>query len=134
MLWKTEQEGTGSSEQSVGEAARQNDETLLWILLKDGYSPDDSSGGRSALYWACLQNNMNIVKLLVEHGARGDGNGGRKDRRYIPLHLAAERNDYDMITILLWIPLDREVLDDQRRTAYEISIKSDPGAYKIRNA
>ena len=39
-----------------------------------------------------------------------------------------------MITILLWIPLDREVLDDQRRTAYEISIKSDPGAYKIRNA
>ena len=65
MLWKTEQEGTGSSEQSVGEAARQNDETLLWILLKDGYSPDDSSGGRSALYWACLQNNMNIVKLLV---------------------------------------------------------------------
>ncbi|WP_223146644.1 ankyrin repeat domain-containing protein [Methylomonas albis] len=41
-------------------------------LLSDAASPNLKISGKSALYWACITENIEAVKLLIQHGAAID--------------------------------------------------------------
>jgi ankyrin repeat protein len=56
--------------------------------------------GNTPLYWACLNNNLELVKLLLEHGAQESVNKVNKYGR-TPLHWACEENNINIVKLLL---------------------------------
>jgi uncharacterized protein len=89
---------------TVAMAASHNDLPQVRALLLQGGSLDRVSGdvvdsyGRSALDYAASFNNLDMAKLLVDHGAKVNGHDPSGDTA---LHAAAERGNLEIIRFLL---------------------------------
>jgi ankyrin repeat protein len=84
----------------IHKAAYNGDMGKVRELLKKGVNPDerDSYGG-TALHAAMFQKNMEIVKLLLEHGF--DVNAIGPQNGYTPLHDAVWADNLEAVKILL---------------------------------
>ena len=57
-----------------------------------------NSCGKTALYLAVLRNHLNVVKVLVEHGANV---GIKEENGWSPLHVASAKGYYSIMKYLL---------------------------------
>ena len=89
-----------AQEDAIHKAAYHGELQKVRDLLQKGANPDarDSFGG-TALHAAMFQKNMEVVKVLLEHGcdlnAQGTGNG------YTPLHDAVWADNGEAVNLLL---------------------------------
>ena len=89
-----------AQEDAIHKAAYHGELQKVRDLLQKGANPDarDSFGG-TALHAAMFQKNMEVVKVLLEHGcdinAQGTGNG------YTPLHDAVWSDNEEAVNLLL---------------------------------
>lgn len=87
-------------------------EILAW-LLSEGVDPnltDPFWDGNPVLNWAAAGKCLDIVKLLVEAGARITDNGERDDSQNA-LHAASEHGKADFLAVLLQAPQAKEGLE-----------------------
>jgi ankyrin repeat protein len=84
----------------IHKAAYNGDIKRVQDLLAKGVNPDarDSYGG-TALHAAMFQKNMEIVKLLLEHGF--DVNAIGPQNGYTPMHDAVWANNIEAVRLLL---------------------------------
>lgn len=69
-------------------------------LVKAGANPNHpSNDGRNAMYWALYCGNLELFKLLVQHG--GDVNYRWQHDEYTLVMMAAERGNMDILRILV---------------------------------
>ena len=89
-----------AQDDAIHKAAYHGELQKVRDLLQKGANPDarDSFGG-TALHAAMFQKNMEVVKVLLEHGcdinAQGTGNG------YTPLHDAVWSDNEEAVNLLL---------------------------------
>ena len=89
-----------AQEDAIHKAAYHGELQKVRDLLQKGANPDarDSFGG-TALHAAMFQKNMEVVKVLLDHGcdlnAQGTGNG------YTPLHDAVWADNGQALNLLL---------------------------------
>jgi uncharacterized protein len=89
-----------AQEDAIHKAAYRGELKKVRDLLQEGANPDarDSFGG-TALHAAMFQKNMEVVKVLLDHGcdinAQGTGNG------YTPLHDAVWAENGEAVNLLL---------------------------------
>jgi uncharacterized protein len=89
-----------AQEEAIHKAAYRGELQKVRDLLQEGANPDarDSFGG-TALHAAMFQKNMEVVKVLLDHGcdinAQGTGNG------YTPLHDAVWSDNGEAVNLLL---------------------------------
>jgi ankyrin repeat protein len=89
-----------AQEDAIHKAAYHGELQKVRDLLQKGANPDarDSFGG-TALHAAMFQKNMEVVKVLLDHGcdinAQGTGNG------YTPLHDAVWADNGEAVNLLL---------------------------------
>jgi uncharacterized protein len=86
---------------TVAIAASQNStDGVKSLLLQGGNDPDgiDSTSGRTALDYAASFNNIEMAKLLLDHGAHVDA---RDTSGSTALHWAAERGNLEVMRMLL---------------------------------
>ena len=109
-------------------AVQENDLPTMRILLKDaadvGMAPADFDDvrdglGRTTLMLAVLNDNTQIAKMLLDHGANPDLQG--KTTGSTPLMMAASSNNLDMIDLLLSYKANTKLLDKKGRSAYAIA-------------
>lgn len=94
LLW------AGAPPAPVAEAARRDDVESVRALLAEGGDVDASLGdGMTALHWASLNGNREIVELLLEAGA--DVSVTTRLGSYTPLHLASEAGQSAVVPLLL---------------------------------
>ncbi len=92
--------GFALSQQELHQAAHKGDIESVKRLLKNNPDPDkrDSFGG-TALHAAMFQENMEIVRILIDYGfdvnVQGPANG------YTPLHDAVWANNLEAVKLLL---------------------------------
>lgn len=82
------------------EGSKNNRMDYVLVALKQGADPDMSEPNfnTTALIFASLKNNLDIVKILVENGA--DVNE-KDDMRVTPLYVAAEQGNLDIVKYLI---------------------------------
>ncbi|KAF5618686.1 ankyrin repeat domain protein [Fusarium sp. NRRL 52700] len=92
-------------------------------LIREGsYDMEDRSFCDSTpLYWACYNENEEIVKLLVDNGADINARclGGKA-----PLHLSVENESNGITEFLLSRGADVSAADSERRTALDLASES----------
>jgi hypothetical protein len=85
---------------ALHEAAWNGDRNMAWILIAAGADPNvpHTEGGSTPLHYAILTNHVEIVKLLLEHGAdvKARYRGGST-----ALHLAAGRGHTEIGRLLI---------------------------------
>ena len=81
-------------------ASRNETAQVQALLLEGGNDLDfiDSDGGRTALDYAALFDNLAMAQLLLDHGAHIDA---RDSFGNIALHWAAERGSLDVMRLLI---------------------------------
>ena len=98
-------------------------------LIASGADIHDYNGGRTALYYAVLSNNLETVRVLLDHGAdvnaRVKGvNGGFNDfSGTTPLLIAAQRHFSAIANALLDYGADVRVADNSGLTALHYAAK-----------
>ncbi|PTB64883.1 ankyrin [Trichoderma citrinoviride] len=93
------------------EAIKNNDEELVWLLLKWGAQPDLLDRNKwSALLHAIKGGNSNIVWLLVSNKADVQSHSSKA------LELALERSDYSLAWLLCEHGADPNITDDEGMT------------------
>ncbi|TFB01166.1 Putative ankyrin repeat protein [Trichoderma ghanense] len=93
------------------EAVKNNDEELVWLLLKWGAQPDALDGDKwPALLHAIKGGNSNIVWLVVSNKADVHSHGSKA------LELALERSDYSLAWLLCERGADPNITDDEGMT------------------
>lgn len=81
------------------DAARQNNERVVSILLSDGADANsEQADGATALHWAVYHSNSEMVSALIEAGANVDAVNRLNAS---PLYLAAKEGRADLIKLLL---------------------------------
>lgn len=115
------------SDAPVADAAERNDVEAVRALLQRG---EDANGaqpdGVSALHWAALNNNVEIVDLLLYAGATVKPTtrvGG-----YTPLHLASQRGNAEVVTRLLESGADANRFTATGVTAMHFAAQADAAA------
>src|SRR6516165_12613602 len=85
--------------ENVARAARQNDAAQVReLVVNDGNPNQADEDGRTGLHYAAMNGNLTIIAILIKASAKLDV----KDKLgNTPLHLAAERNQPDVVQLLL---------------------------------
>lgn len=88
---------------------------MVELLLAYGATIDAVDGlGMSALYWACSEDHVDLVRLLGSHGASLAIRSAEKG----PFHSAVFSNNFQMVQVLLELGADINVPDnDSKKTA-----------------
>ncbi len=90
----------GAPEAPVAEAAQAGDFELVKSLVRDGADVNAAQGdGMTALHWAAMNGDAEIVALLMYAGAHAESTtrlGG-----YTPLHMASKNGNVEAVTALL---------------------------------
>lgn len=87
-------------ERGIWQAAIDNDCQKVDLLINKGVSVNaKDNSGYTALHYACRAGNVEIVKLLLLHGA--DPNARTKNGRDTPLHRAAYQGHDAIVSLLL---------------------------------
>ncbi len=91
---------TASAQSGLIEAARAGDVVTVRALVGQGSDVNATRGdGLTALHGAAERGNADVVRLLLERGARVDA--ATRIGAYTPLHLAARRGDAQVVRLLL---------------------------------
>lgn len=77
-------------------ATQNNDYKLVETLLKNGNIDYKDKDGKTALFYAVLEHNIDLCNLLIENGANVYI---KDDRNLMPIHYAALTNNYDIINL-----------------------------------
>jgi len=85
--------------ENVARAAKQNDAGLVRSLLGNGIPPDQTDEERrTAMHYAALSGNLQIIAILIKGGAKLDP---KEKLGNTPLHLAADLNQAEAAKLLL---------------------------------
>lgn len=77
-----------------------NDKQIIKLLIDSGANPNlCGSNGTTALYWAVSRNDSELVKNLIEAGARVDAE--QPEDGDTSLHLASENSNLEIVRLLL---------------------------------
>ena len=77
-------------------ATQNNDYVLVKNLLKNTNIDFKDKNGRTALFYAVLEHNIDLCNLLIENGANIYV---KDDRNLMPIHYAALNNNIDIINL-----------------------------------
>ena len=84
---------------NVAHAAKQNDAGQVRSLIANGGYPDQADEeGRTAMHYAAINGNLQIIAILIKEGAKRDP---REKLGNTPLHLAADVNQVEAVQLLL---------------------------------
>ena len=76
------------------------DQQIIKILLDSGANPNlRRNDGTTALYWAASSNDSELVRILIEAGARVDAE--QPEEAYTSLHQASEHGNFELVKLLL---------------------------------
>ena len=85
---------------SIADAAMKRDAAAVRTLIKQGADVNAAQGdGMTALHWAAMQGDAELVKMLVAAGARTEVT--TRNAAYVPLHLAARAGNAAAVSALL---------------------------------
>ena len=85
---------------SIADAAMKRDAAAVRSLIKQGADVNAAQGdGMTALHWAAMQGDAELVKMLVSAGARTEVT--TRNAAYVPLHLAARAGNAAAVSALL---------------------------------
>lgn len=85
---------------SIADAAMKRDATAVRQMIRQGADVNAAQGdGMTALHWAAMQGDAEIVKMLVAAGARTEVT--TRNGAYLPLHLAARNGSAAAVSALL---------------------------------
>jgi ankyrin repeat protein len=91
---------TKPGDSSVADAAMKRDAATVRTLIKQGADVNAAQGdGMTALHWAAMQGDAELVKMLVAAGARTEVT--TRNGAYVPLHLAARAGNAAAVNALL---------------------------------
>ena len=105
-------------------AVRNEDLSLIKLLLNSGANPNrwNSEEGFTVLSLSCRLNNYEIAKLLIENGAKVDGEGDTGfDYIHYPLLHAVESNNIKLVQLLIDNNCKIDVRDKQDETPFTIA-------------
>ncbi len=92
--------GAASSDSPVADAAQRHDTAVVKTLLQQGGDVNAAQGdGMTALHWAALDGNLDLVQMLIYAG--GDVGATTRLGAYTPLHMAAKNAHPDVVEALL---------------------------------
>lgn len=78
--------------------------SIVEWLLEEGVNPnrcDPFADGRSSLWYAVIQNNKRLIRILVEHGATVERAGFPDFDDDTALHVAVGKGDPDLVRLLI---------------------------------
>jgi len=105
-------------------AVESQDTCLVKLLLNKGANPNRwyNEDGFTALSLSCRLNNYTISKLLVENGAKVNGEGDTgTDYIHYPLLHAVENNNLELIKLLIDNGAKIDIRDKQDETPFTIA-------------
>ncbi|KAK7736030.1 hypothetical protein SLS63_003550 [Diaporthe eres] len=95
-------------------------------IVKNGANPDfqNSNDGCSALYWAVMCANTELINALLDHGANPDVQTWQRNGAFTPLHAAVDNGRYDEAKILVERGADLSIRDAEGLTPLERARRS----------
>jgi hypothetical protein len=107
------------------------DDILNWLSQPEADPNTRDYTGRAPLHLAVMASTSDVVKCLVDHGARltarlADGRTA--------LHLAAARGNTEMIKTLMEKSIENEEAEEERRDRRRQAARSDKGAKQIQDS
>ena len=85
--------------ENVARAAKQNDAATVRSVIANGGYPDQTDDeGRTAMHYAAINGNLQIIAILIKGGAKLDP---KEKLGNTPLHMAADRNQVEATKLLL---------------------------------
>lgn len=95
-------------------------------IVKNGANPDfqNSNDGCSALYWAVMCANTELINALLDHGANPDVQTWQRNGALTPLHAAVDNGRYDEARILVDRGADLSIRDAEGLTPLERARRS----------
>jgi ankyrin repeat protein len=101
----------------IFQAIKKNDPKRVAEILKDtSFNANKADNkGLTPLYWACLKNNLDIVTLLLNHGAKKSINKAN-NYCWTPLHWACVNNNLEIVELLLKYGADANIANDDGDT------------------
>ena len=85
--------------ENVARAAKQNDAGQVRSLIADDGNPNQTDEeGRTAMHYAAINGNLQIIAILIKGGAKLDP---KEKLGNTPLHLAADANHVEAAQLLL---------------------------------
>ncbi len=113
----------GRLELDLVRAAEEDDTERAGALLKQHVAPDGAQGdGTTALHWAAYNDDLPLVKLLINAGAKPDAR--TRLRGLTPLHMAAETGDAALVDALLKAGAQADALNESGTTPLMIAAES----------
>ena len=91
----------GSEQKDLRTAVSSNDTAALQRLLERGAELPQSSTAMNLMHIATKNNNIEIVRLLLEHGGQSMVNEGVPKTGWTPLHYAAKYGSTELMLLLL---------------------------------
>lgn len=83
----------------ITQHSKNNQEKLLWLLHNGAEVNAQNNIGKTALHYACHAEDLDAIKLLLQHGADATQ---RDSHAYTPLHLAlVDRNNLQIMQLLI---------------------------------
>lgn len=112
------------------EAILNKDTATLSQMLDSGYDPNvQDENGRTALMVAVIKKNIEIAKLLIQHGA--DLNKQDDIAELSALHFAVQSNSYELTKLLLENQAEVEIEDVNGNTPLSDAVFYSRGEGKI---
>ncbi len=111
-----------SGESFLTKAAKENQLTIVELLLATRKINLRTQGSVRALLWAAQQSNECMVRTLVNTGISVNGKDNLTG--YTPLMMAVYKNSSSMVSLLLKHPaLDLTIKNDEGHTAYSLAVR-----------
>ena len=112
--------GHGLLAGSLGDAAKSGDAALVTELLDEGANIDETDAYGTALHWAAINGNAEVVAVLAVRGA--DLNA-KSDLLGTPLHASAQRDFSEVASVLIDKGAGIDALDKDGNTPLHIAAK-----------
>jgi ankyrin repeat protein len=99
---------------------------ILWLTLASRSFKTEwllVSGKSSALHKACLDGNVDIVRMLLEKGSPLDG---RDDQGFTPLLAAASQRHFEIVKMLLELGANPSLSNESQSSLLHYLIRTEP--------
>ena len=121
---EAEETGTVFPPQAIIIASYRGDENMVREILAAGTDKNVRDAlGATALHAATYQLNLNVVKLLVDHGF--DLNAQDTKNGYTPLHTAVAANNVSVARLLVQYKANKDIRDLNKQTPLEKARRED---------
>lgn len=107
----------------IHDAVSSGDVNRVYALIGPDLAIDEKDfGGMTAIQMAVRDENLEIMKILIDNGA--DVNIGSTRLKFTPLQIAARRGNVEMVTLLIASGADVNLPDHEGASALHFAVRS----------